>query len=415
MIGLPCWNKGVHHLNSLIHYTEMFGTGVKPTFLELTHSREMLPNHFGNHSTRLSQNIFDGTLDANSFISDHTIFGAYESALPPQMRFQLVEELKAGEFSLSSLYHRQLRQQGRYNLCTSQSRSCPKCIERDFDELGQPVWRIPHFIPFLPHCAEHNCPLIFEPEFITKGLIKKLVRPTGKGFESLRTKCNSSEGFSTFVHYWNLFYQGELNLLQFTNWSRLMQSVSTSWSDLDELISLISEDIVRRWGVKPAALEAEFGSQMTSDFIDAELKRTASCLDIAPKLVVLTSLVELDLVSTGNPHQTSIPFLFEKDAADVLDELKDAFALTPQGIQIANYLFKNLGVVSSAIDPPCSMDRLKKCIWSLRTDLLQQVHYAFGSQPNTWASSELQYRRKRRNSSNKRIHIRYVDKGIGIL
>lgn len=110
----------------------------------------------GMRADRVSRNAFNGLIDADRLVYEHSSFPLAASLRSKDEEDNGLQALKdGGNYSAAAAG---LAQRDTFE--SSELRFCPECARCDRERYGVAHWRVLHQVSFARHCLEHRLPLL---------------------------------------------------------------------------------------------------------------------------------------------------------------------------------------------------------------------------------------------------------------
>jgi hypothetical protein len=355
-------------------------------------------NLLGGNMLTASSRLFGASASPLEVLRRHTLFGIYSHSLPPERTHAFASALIYG-IGRRSVNGEQWLRRGLprlFPLSVNDLRSCAKCISEDLENFGYPLWDILHLIPPVGHCPRHGNPLAVEIRGVDRNAWD-LKLPSGVVPQHV-SDFRPSDGYAMYLKLWVELFEGRLSAISADNWSMCMDSAVCAFGSNSDALDGLGDAVRRLWNSDPDDIGRLLGSHLEQGFIQSELEQRSAPSRVAQKLVVMTGLSSLGILSAvADDGSGQMSFRYPNgpsaDSGDTTSLIRHQLLSSGYPTALAPHLLKDAPISRIAIECGVHRHRLGRAIGTLSPGLLKVLESARSWSPRSWLAKELARRR----------------------
>jgi len=280
-------------------------------------------------------------------------------------------------------------------------RSCQACVDEDISARGFAAWKVLHQVPALERCPYHGTVLVQElaPPYRERKdpPLWHPRLPTGNASSEANAPLPLTQGHAEYLKLWPALFKGELPAVRADWWRVLIGACADKVGGTSALQLLLERQIELSWSVSLSVLAEHFSLAGGPSFVAEELLLRTTPKDIARRLVVYSSAVQLGLV-VPNEGQIEMPLVagakLSSATPDTTPEsaLRAAIAMYGFPVALGDVLlagWSNSATTRSGEISPMALRRFRR---RLPTQLLQDLQNCKHFREDSWLACELRHR-----------------------
>ena len=376
------------------------GTTVDEAIVDVRGYMSRQRNSMGRNSSLAGLRIFGRQGQGTRVLLEHTLAGVYVRAMSETAAAAWVQQSEAlgGRRMCKALGLRTWRGN---HVCSAYLRSCRACVDADTSARGFAAWRVLHQVPALERCPFHGTVLVQElaPPFRQRKdpPLWHPRLPTGNASSEAHAPLPLTEGHAEYLKLWLELVNGELPAVRADQWRVVVGACADKVGGMSGLQLLLNHQIESSWGVSLDALAEHLSLAGGPSFIAEELLLRTTPKDIARRLVVYSSAMQLGLV-VPDEGQIEIPLAVGAQLPSVPPDttpesaLRAAIAMYGLPVAVGDVLLAGWNNRATARKGGVSRITMRGFRRHLPTQLLQDLQNCKHFREDSWLACELRRR-----------------------